>query len=171
MSTKKCSFCKKYLDLEDFHKNHKTKDGLQYICKKCASIKFRIYSEKNKEKIRDTRRKYRIKNRDMIKFYNKKHHDKNKKNRILKNREWKKKNKEKAHAHDCLNHAVRDGKILKPNKCEKCGRKVKISGHHEDYTKPLDVIWVCYSCHSIIHNAVGDKNKLFKSNMDESWDH
>jgi hypothetical protein len=48
--------------------------------------------------------------------------------------------------------AVRYGKIVKPSVCEGCGIDGKVlNGHHEDYSKPLEVIWLCHSCHADIH--------------------
>lgn len=41
------------------------------------------------------------------------------------------------------------GKILK-TPCNFCGDK-KTEMHHEDYSKPLDVMWLCKSCHLKIH--------------------
>ena len=35
METKKCTICGKEQPIENFHKNRKTKDGLQYHCKEC----------------------------------------------------------------------------------------------------------------------------------------
>jgi ribosomal protein S27AE len=46
-----------------------------------------------------------------------------------------------------LQYHINVGHIVKPNKCSHCNLKGKIEGHHEDYSKPLDVIWVCKPCH------------------------
>lgn len=48
-----------------------------------------------------------------------------------------------------LNHAVSTGKVEKLP-CKVCGRD-KAEGHHEDYSKPLDVIWLCRQCHADTH--------------------
>ena len=45
---------------------------------------------------------------------------------------------------------VARGKIVKLP-CEKCGNQ-KSEGHHEDYSKPLEVIWLCRKCHKDLHD-------------------
>lgn len=49
-------------------------------------------------------------------------------------------------------HAIRSGKLTKPNHCTRCFKKCNPHGHHQDYSKPLEVVWVCPSCHSQIHH-------------------
>lgn len=50
-----------------------------------------------------------------------------------------------------LGNAVRDGKVVRPRSCSKCGKACVPHGHHEDYGKPLDVEWLCPECHRARH--------------------
>ena len=50
-------------------------------------------------------------------------------------------------AHTALNNAVRDGRVVKPLVCDCCSKEKRLHGHHHDYSKPLDVTWLCVICH------------------------
>ena len=44
--------------------------------------------------------------------------------------------------------AIRLGALVRPSQCSKCGgRGKRIEAHHEDYGKPLNVVWLCSVCH------------------------
>jgi hypothetical protein len=52
--------------------------------------------------------------------------------------------------------AVRYGRIIKPACCQDCGtpkHPQRLHGHHEDYTKALDVVWLCAKCHGVRHRT------------------
>ena len=51
---------------------------------------------------------------------------------------------------NAANNAVRDG-LLKKEPCLFCGATENIHKHHKDYTRPLDVTWLCASCHRRLH--------------------
>jgi hypothetical protein len=55
----------------------------------------------------------------------------------------------KRKARSTLNHAVRDGKISR-EPCAVCGSE-KSEAHHDDYTRPLDVRWLCFKHHRAYH--------------------
>ena len=42
--------------------------------------------------------------------------------------------------------------LLNPMPCAECGAK-KTDAHHEDYTRPLAVRWLCRRCHKAVHCA------------------
>lgn len=41
--------------------------------------------------------------------------------------------------------------VLVRKPCERCGRKKGAEGHHEDYARPMDVMWLCRVHHSRRH--------------------
>jgi len=57
----------------------------------------------------------------------------------------------KRKANSAVRNALRDGKISRPNECSHCLKECVPHGHHEDYGRPLDVIWLCDECHAQLH--------------------
>lgn len=66
-------------------------------------------------------------------------------------------NKDKYFAHSYLRSKVANGRIKKPSICSFCQSNLHIEGHHADYSKPYDVIWLCRSCHKKLHAEQGGK--------------
>ena len=54
-------------------------------------------------------------------------------------------------AHCIVAVAIKEGKLVRPPKCESCNKECKPHGHHPDYSKPLEVKWLCQLCHRRIH--------------------
>jgi hypothetical protein len=51
-------------------------------------------------------------------------------------------------AHSLLHSQIRGGHLVRPDRCEECGATgVKIEGAHSNYNEPLNVRWLCRSCH------------------------
>ena len=50
-------------------------------------------------------------------------------------------------------NAVRTGMLKRPETCSDCGGQGKVDGHHEDYSKPLNVVWLCTKCHGRRHSG------------------
>lgn len=51
-------------------------------------------------------------------------------------------------ARTTLNHAIRDGKVSRQQCCI-CGKKAE--AHHDDYSEPLNVRWLCLKHHRECH--------------------
>lgn len=63
---------------------------------------------------------------------------------------YKRTNPDKYTAHRIVALA-RDSGLLKAKPCEVCGAQYGIHAHHEDYSKPLDVKWLCVKHHGEHH--------------------
>ena len=64
---------------------------------------------------------------------------------------WKPVYNEKTKARAILGVNLRRGKIKKQS-CAKCGSG-KSQAHHPDYSKPLEVVWLCRKHHDEVHRA------------------
>jgi hypothetical protein len=61
-----------------------------------------------------------------------------------------------------VRQAIKDGR-LKHKPCKVCGDE-KVHAYHKDYSKPLQVVWLCHSHHQKLHadiaRAKRDKEML-----------
>lgn len=64
---------------------------------------------------------------------------------------YKSANPEKHKAHLALTRAIRRGDLVRMP-CEKCGA-LRVEGHHDDYSLPLVVRWLCKSHHLDVHGG------------------
>ena len=58
---------------------------------------------------------------------------------------------DKRKASASVNHAVRAGRLAKLP-CAACGTDKNVEAHHEDYSRPLDVVWLCRTHHRQHHS-------------------
>jgi len=66
-------------------------------------------------------------------------------------------NPEKRAANLIVGSAVKSGRIMKPEQCNRCGdtpRRRDLHAHHHDYAFPLDVEWICVKCHGVEHHGI-----------------
>ena len=150
----KCKICEE----TDATKFYKSNLG---TCKECVKARTRQYREDNIEKVREYDRnrpnaETRIrKNTERIEQYKesnpKKYDDYNKAKR-----EWRRRNRHKLNAQQQAERALFKGVINKPLSCERCEETENIQGHHPDYNKPLEVIWLCPKCHGLEHKRLNE---------------
>lgn len=75
--------------------------------------------------------------------------------------------KEQRRANGLVARAVSTGALERPEVCSRCGQRCErigglgdelvngIQAHHSDYSRPLDVSWLCASCHRREHMGRG----------------
>lgn len=60
---------------------------------------------------------------------------------------------EKRRAQQMVADLIRSGRMIRPDTCSACASPCKPHAHHDDYTQPLVVRWLCGVCHRAHHAA------------------
>src|SRR5690625_498931 len=159
---KACRKCGVEKPLADYYTHKQMADGHLNICKECVKARAREHRRENLERIREYDRKRgqtEARKKRVREYYRKTVATKEGRDRLWdQSREWARKNKERRAAHIAVTNAVRNG-TLKPKPCERCSFPFGVHGHHEDYSKPLDVIWLCRRCHGERHREINEERR------------
>jgi hypothetical protein len=147
---KTCKICQISKEIKEYPVEKKMKDGTRNICRNCTRINHKIFRTKHIEAIRQKDRNnnstgWRIESQ---KKYLKT--DKGKKSRYNANQKYKEKNKHKIFAQQVAFRAYKKG-LIKQRPCQLCGSLDNIQMHHEDYSQPLIVVWLCTQHHKDQH--------------------
>ena len=130
-----CRGCNQDRPLEEFAAN-------QARCRSCRADQRREYKAQNRDRVREGQRVDRQKHPETVQEQKRRH---------------KERHPEKWKARQAAWNAVHRERIAKPNSCERCGTEVEqkreIHAHHHDYSRPLDVEWLCIDCHLAEHEA------------------
>jgi len=144
---KTCFKCFQVLELSEFYKHPSMADSHLGKCKQCTKKDTKerqdlkmatdiqwVLSERGRQrlKMRAARACGRVKsgeNKLRIKKYEAKH-------------------PHKRAAHNAVRRAIVSGRLT-PQPCVKCGKKAQ--AHHNDYSKPLQVVWLCPRHHAEHH--------------------
>lgn len=121
---KTCNACLIEKPLTEFNKNKSGPLGTRSNCKSCRYPVLKTWQERDE-----------VKKRKQASY-----------------RKWLSNNQEKKDAHIKVHKALLAGVILK-NPCIVCGENKKVHGHHTDYSKPLQVHWLCPRHHSAMHSG------------------
>ena len=153
---RRCCICKVEKELNEFNKCKSSKDGRQNKCKICLKQWYQL----NKEKKKQYQKEYWHLNRENIKNYQQDYSQLNREKMRDKGNQYYRRNPEKHKARSMLNYAVRSGKIHKPLYCSCCDSDKHLEAHHTDYSKPLEVTWLCRTCHRELHSKIRDQSGI-----------
>ena len=145
---KDCSACGKRLPLDEFYKNVSATDGLTSRCKTCLSE----YQRKRRERENASKPPgWKQKTKDIV-AYRKAWKAAHPGYATAKKREWWQRNKDRLRVKEAVRYALKTGKLVR-QPCSVCATTERVEAHHPDYTKPLEVVWVCRKHHNEIHHA------------------
>lgn len=136
---KECFCCKQTKPLDDFYKADFMADGHLNKCKECV-----------KDAVKERRRNPEY--REKILAYDRARGNRQPKGYL---KEYRKKYPFKYRAHSLVNNAIRGRRLFKEPCCI-CGREDTVEAHHDDYSKPLNVRWLCAAHHKQWHAEHGE---------------
>ncbi len=139
-SMKACGRCGEEKPLIEFNRMNSSADGRHGYCRQCSAIYHRAYHAANWE---SQNAKCRARNQLT------------KKARQERQRRYHKRHPSRGRATRLVNYAVKTGKLphISTQSCVHCGQEAT-EYHHPDYSRPLDVVPLCRSCHKRIHVSV-----------------
>jgi|LakMenE01Jun11ns_1017448.scaffolds.fasta_scaffold9198974_2 hypothetical protein len=133
---KNCIKCSALLPLDCFYKHPNMADGRLNKCKQCCCADARNNRRQRLDYYRDYDRK--------------RFHDPSRQlTRAARMVSYRKANPHKDAAHAAVARAVRSGKLAR-GVCEVCGCGT-VDAHHDDYSRPLEVRWLCRVHHLMEH--------------------
>jgi hypothetical protein len=140
-----CNRCKTTKPPEEFNKNRTTKTGLSNWCKLCCSEQQKEYRKTNRYKKKPEKHR-------QTEAYK------------LKRKLYCRDNRLRMKANSQVLRAIRRGDLKRPQYCSKCKKHCRPHGHHDNYNKPLKVVWLCRSCHVSLHVDIAKREgtKLIK---------
>jgi hypothetical protein len=135
-ATRVCTKCGRPKPLTDFFLDKRTGTPRSW-CKACCNAYNRAYRRKHLDHVRARDRRYYRKYKDKQAA-----------------RERRTDVQAKRAIRQAVYWAVRTGLIERPDRCARCGDSPpphRLHAHHPDYSKPLDVVWLCSLCHGKDH--------------------
>jgi hypothetical protein len=149
MQSKRCFKCLCVKPLEAFYKHAKMGDGHLNKCKECSKKDVTENRLKNIAYYRQFDKARASQPKRVLARYEYARSDAGKKSHKKALNNYRDRFPERYMAKNILSNAIRDKKIVK-QECFICGN-AKVEAHHPDYSRPLDVVWLCKKHHTEVH--------------------
>lgn len=165
---KLCSGCGETKDLVEYHRARAKRDGRRSKCKACTKASTHSYHAANRERLNARSREYRKAHLKEYAAHMRRYREQDPQRFRDTQKRSRERNSErvrqmtarrdpvKIRAKASVRQAVRHGILVPLPRCGWCGHDFSVSrreAHHHDYTKPLDVEWLCARCHRRHHNG------------------
>lgn len=141
---RQCTVCRSWAPLEHFIK----KSGK---CPACRRVQNQARRAQHREREIARSRAWRLANPERasaaIKAWEQAHPEKARERA----QRWQNQNPERTRflnaVYKTVKRALKKGLLVRPDTCEVCGGPGPIEAAHSDYSKPLEVRWLCLPCH------------------------
>jgi hypothetical protein len=157
---KTCIKCNQKKHPSEFYAHKQMADGTLNKCKQCCIEAAKKRREEKLDEIREYDRKRGSLPHRLEANRLRQKSAKGKESHNAANRRYKEKYKNRAAARYIFLNAIRDGKI-KRWPCQVCGHEYA-EGHHPDYDRPLDVVWLCVKHHKETHKLANHLERQSK---------
>jgi hypothetical protein len=151
MRAKRCTRCKRLRHPGDYYTSTSGRGGLSSQCKECIIAVVRARREREPEKlaIYERARWEREERKAAVKASLAKARVRDPERFARYQREYQARFPERRKARMMVGNALKRG-VLVRSRCEVCDAPFA-QAHHDDYSKPLDVRWLCTTCHGLRH--------------------
>lgn len=163
--TKKCCKCKEEKPLDEFNRRKRSPDGRQTYCRECHKDHYRAnkerylqqaneWTERNREKRYAASRRYKQRNPKKVSRWNREYRERHPESGKRNLASYYEKHPLRKKANRAVRKAIQTGRLKKPGHCERClapKESGQLDGHHPDYKKFLEVLWLCRQCHVDAH--------------------
>lgn len=143
MQQKQCFKCGVNKSLDEFYAHPAMGDGRLNKCKEC------------------TKRDVQINRRANLDYYRAYDRARGNRQTLEYRRRYIREQPHKYKAHYVVTNAVRNGTLDKAP-CVICGATHRVHGHHDNYGRPLDVVWLCPAHHAERHKSMREGETLIR---------
>ncbi len=150
---KRCGQCGVEKPETEFYRRAKA-PWFRRECKRCTLENQKLYQTTHKQQKAVIGRAYRLAHKQERRLrqtaYGQKHSD-----RLLERlQERRRSNPARYRAYSTVGNHIRSGQLIRPSECSQCGKTERVVAHHVDYERPLDVTWLCRTCHARVHGLM-----------------
>ncbi len=152
---KACTKCGERKTLAEFYRCKYTLDGRRSQCSSCTKEEQGQYYLKNASGCREYAREYRRKRPEKRTDCQRRSYKKHRQKILQEAADYRKTHRKEILARRAVELAILRGEMTRGTTCGRCQvGGVAIAGHHVDYGEPLEVQWLCYPCHGLLHRIV-----------------
>ena len=134
---KECFRCRELKPIDAFYRHPTMADGRLGKCKECTKADSTANRKDNLPQVQDYDRK-------RAKGPHRKAQEADRQRRQRRD------HPEKNAARCAIRRAIRNGNLVRPEVCQRCGGLAP-EAHHAAYRRQLDVDWLCFKCHRETH--------------------